>query len=134
MAAAIHRQVQHDAVAVSAHHAFHEFERLAVGQEGKGNTIFTSSDDPNINAVRPYLGHNAINAIESAFDSNYNGLLVSFQKRFHTAGLIGLAYTYSKNLTDNASDRSNAPQNSYSWHEGEYGPATLDRQQVLELN
>ncbi|MGD0868157.1 MAG: carboxypeptidase-like regulatory domain-containing protein [Bryobacteraceae bacterium] len=98
------------------------------------NTIFTTADDPHINAVRPYLGYNAINAIESAFDSNYHALLVSFKKRFSTAGLIGVSYTYSKNLTDNASDRSNAPQSSYNYHEGEYGPATLDRQQVLNIN
>jgi hypothetical protein len=97
-------------------------------------TTFTSSDDPRINAVRPYLGYNAINAIESAFDSNYNALLVSFRKKFGAAGLIDLAYTYSKNLTDNASDRSNAPQSTYNYHEGEYGPATLDRQQVFELD
>jgi len=97
-------------------------------------TRFTSTDDARINAVRPYLGYNAINAIESAFDSNYSALLVSFKKQFGAAGLLNFAYTYSKNLTDNASDRSNAPQSSYNWHEGEYGPATLDRQQVFTLN
>jgi hypothetical protein len=97
-------------------------------------TTFTSTDDPRINAVRPYLGYNAINAIESAFDSNYNALLVSFRKRFAVGGLITANYSYSKNLTDNASDRSNAPQSSYNWHEGEYGPATLDRQQVFNVD
>jgi hypothetical protein len=99
-----------------------------------GNTIFTTADDPRINAVRPFLGYNAINAIESAFDSNYHALEVSFRKEFGAAGLLGAAYTYSKNLTDNASDRSNAPQSSYNWHEGEYGPATLDRTSVFNLN
>ena len=44
------------------------------------------------------------------------------------------AYTWSKNLTDNASDRSNAPQNSYNWHEGEYGLYAGDRRQSLTLN
>jgi hypothetical protein len=108
---------------------------LAAGlHAANGNTIFTTADDPHINAVRPYLGYNAINAIESAFDSNYNALLVNFKKRFATAGLIGFSYTYSKNLTDNASDRSNAPQSSYDYHNGEYGPATLDRQQVANFN
>ena len=108
---------------------------LAAGlHAANANTIFTTADDPHINAVRPYLGYNAINAIESAFDSNYHALLVSFKKRFSSAGLISASYTYSKNLTDNASDRSNAPQSSYNWHEGEYGPATLDRQQVLTVD
>jgi len=108
---------------------------LAAGlHAANSNTIFTTADDPRINAARPYLGYNAINAIESAFDSNYHALLVSFKKRFAAAGLIGVSYTFAKNLTDNASDRSNAPQSSYDYHDGEYGPATLDRKQVLNIN
>jgi hypothetical protein len=108
---------------------------LAAGlHTANGNTVFTTADDPRINAVRPYLGYNAINAIESAFDSNYNSLQAGFHKQFGSAGLAGIAYTWSKNLTDNASDRSNAPQNSYNWHEGEYGPATLDRTHVFTAN
>ena len=97
-------------------------------------TIFTTADDPRINAVRPYLGFNAINTIESAFDSNYNSLQVDVRKR-HSArgGVLAFAYTYSKMLTDNSSDRSNAPQNSYNWHEGEYGPASFDRKQIMTL-
>jgi len=108
---------------------------LAAGlHTANGNTVFTSADDPRINAVRPYLGFNAINTIESAFDSNYNALQLAVRKELGAAGLFNVAYTYSKNLTDNASDRSNAPQNSYDWHAGEYGPATLDRAQVLTFN
>src|SRR5262249_16112804 len=45
-----------------------------------------------------------------------------------------VAYTWSKNLTDNGSDRSNAPQNSYNWHDGEYGPYPGDRQHVFTFN
>ena len=108
---------------------------LAAGlHAANGNTIFTTADDPNINAARPYLGWNAINALETAFDSNYHSLQTSVRKQFRGAGVISAAYTYSKNLTDNASDRSNAPQNSYNWHEGEYGPATLDRKHVFNVN
>jgi hypothetical protein len=104
------------------------------GNNAPGTTIFTSADDPNINAVRPYYGWNYINALETAFDSNYHSLQVMFTKNFHASGLFQAAYTYSKNLTDNGSDRSNAPQNSYNWHEGEYGPYPGDRQQILTLN
>jgi hypothetical protein len=104
------------------------------GGNGPGTTIFTTTDDPRINAVRPYLGYGAINALETAFDSNYHSLQVSFRKNFRSAGLFNLAYTWSKTLTDNGSDRSNSPQNSYNYHEGEYGPYPGDRQQVLTLN
>jgi hypothetical protein len=104
------------------------------GANAPGTTIFTTADDPRINAVRPYIGYNAINTLETAFDSNYHSLQVSMRKNFRSAGLFNLAYTWSKNLTDNGSDRSNAPQNSYNWHEGEYGPYPGDRQHVLTLN
>jgi hypothetical protein len=104
------------------------------GSSGPGTTIFTTADDPRINAVRPYYGWNYINALETAFDSNYHSLQVSVRKNFRGAGMFNVAYTWSKNLTDNGSDRSNAPQNSYNWHEGEYGPYGGDRQQVLTVN
>jgi len=104
------------------------------GTTGPGTTIFVTSDDPRINAVRPFLGYNAINTIETAFDSNYHSLQVTFRQNFGAAGQFSGAYTWSKNLTDNGSDRSNAPQNSYNWHEGEYGPYPGDRQQNLVLN
>jgi hypothetical protein len=101
---------------------------------GPGTTVFTSADTPGINAIRPSLGFGAFTAIESAFDSNYHALQAHLRKSFGDKGTLGVAYTWSKTLTDNGSDRSNAPQNSYNWHEGEYGPAPTDRRQALTLN
>ena len=107
---------------------------LAAGLHAGAGTIFTTADSPKINAVRPFLGFNAINVIKPAFDSNYHSWQTSFSKRFTIGGQVNLAYTWSKSLTDNASDRSNAPQNSNNWHNGEYGPATLDRKHVFNIN
>jgi hypothetical protein len=108
---------------------------LAAGLHvNNGNTVFTSADEPNINAVRPFKGFTAINTVETAFDSNYSSLQAHVRKSFGAAGLFDIAYTYSKVLTDNSSDRSNAPQNSYNWHEGEYGRASFDRTQVFVAN
>ncbi len=72
--------------------------------------------------------------METAFDSNYHSLQATVRKDFRGAGAISAAYTWSKNLTDNGSDRSNAPQNSYNWHEGEYGPYPGDRKQILTVS
>ena len=108
---------------------------LAAGlHTANGNTIFTSADDPRINAVRPYLGYGPITDILTAFDSNYHSLQATVRKNFGAAGLFNASYTWSKTLTDSSSDRSNAPENSYNWHEGEYGPASFNRTQVLTLN
>jgi hypothetical protein len=102
--------------------------------QANGNTVFTSTDIPSINAVRPYQGFTYINTLESAFDSNYHSLQTQLRKKLGSAGQFNLSYTYSKYLTDNGSDRSNAPQNSYNWHEGEYGPSPGDRTHVLTFN
>jgi hypothetical protein len=102
--------------------------------QANGLSAFTSTDENRINYVKPYQGFAGIRGLATAFDSNYNSLQISLHKSFGAAGLIGLAYTWSKMLTDNSSDRSNAPQNSYNWHEGEYGRATFDRTQILTVN
>ena len=94
-------------------------------------TTFTSANEPILNTIRPYLGYNAINVIVPWFNSNYNALQVYGQKLFHDASQVSFSYTWSKNLTDNQSDRSNAAQNFYNPHEGEYGLASLDRRQVF---
>jgi hypothetical protein len=108
---------------------------LAAGlHQANGNTVFTSADTPRINAVRPFRGFNAFSDIQTAFDSNYHSLQTQLRREFGANGLLGISYTYSKALTDNGSDRGNAPQNSYNWHEGEYGLAPFDRRQVLSAN
>ena len=107
---------------------------LAAGlHTANGNTIFTTTDDPRINAVRPFLGFNAINTQQTAFDSNYHSLQVNIRKSFGSYGQFHAAYTWSKVLTDSGAD-STAPQSSFNWHEGEYGPYPGDRQQVLTLD
>ena len=106
----------------------------AAGLKTGTGTIFNSTDDIRINAVRPYRGYNAINMVQPWFNSNYHALQIQMRKRFGAAGQFNLSYTWSKNLTDNASDRSNAPQNTYNFHDGEYGPARLDRRQVFSFN
>jgi hypothetical protein len=108
---------------------------LAAGlHQANGNTVFTTTDEPRINAVKPYLGFAGITALETAFDSNYHSLQIDVRKNMGTAGLIGAVYTFGKVLSDNGSDRSNAPQNSYNYHEGEYARAPWDRAQVFTLN
>jgi len=93
----------------------------------------TSANSPRLNALRPYLGYRSVNVIETAFNSNYNSLQTSFNKRFGKSGVMGAAYTWSKSLTNNASDRSNAPQNAYNV-QADYGPSALDRKHVFTAN
>lgn len=64
--------------------------------------------------------------IENRFSSNYHSLQTQFQKRWGSSSLFVFNYTWSHNLIDNPSDRSNAPQNTYDIA-AEYGPSSLDR-------
>jgi hypothetical protein len=108
---------------------------LAAGlHSGAGTTIFTSTDDPRINAVRPFLGYNAINTIQSAFDSNYHSLQTNVRRQFRSAGQVSFAFTWSKYMTNAGSDSGTAPQNSHNWHEGEYGRSPLDRKFVASAD
>jgi hypothetical protein len=98
------------------------------------STNVTSANTPLLNLLRPYQGYSGISALENWFNSNYHSLQVTGQKRFQGESLVAFAYTWSKNLTDNQTDRSSAPQNLYNFHDGEYGPATFDRRHVFTAN
>lgn len=97
---------------------------------GAQNTIVTNSTQgQSLNAVRPFQGYGPMRALETEFNSNYHALQASIQKHWG-ANVLQLNYTWSHNLTDNPSDRSNAPQNPYDLH-AEYGPSALDRRHNL---
>jgi hypothetical protein len=97
-------------------------------------TTFTSSGSEAIlNALRPYKGYNAITAIEPWFNSNYHSLQVYAKKQFTGDSLITGSYTWSRNNTNNQTDRSTAAQDTYDFH-SEYGPAQYDRTQVFSAS
>lgn len=86
-----------------------------------------------LDQIRPYKGWRGIAMIQPRFNSNYHSLQVSATRRFSGASQIQLAYTWSKNLTDNQTDRSTAPMNTYDIP-AEYGRAQLDRRHVTTVN
>ena len=85
-----------------------------------------------LDQLRPYRGYRSIAMITPQFNSNYHSLQTMAQRRFG-ASQINVAYTWSKNLTDNQTDRSTASQNSYN-NRGDYGRAALDRRHVFSAN
>ena len=112
-------------------YAFRNAANVALNPNAVGTTTFT--DALILDQIRPYRGYRAINVIQPRFNSNYHSLQVSAQHRFSGASQVNLAYTWSKNLTDNQTDRSTAPQNPYNIT-GEYGRAQFDRRHVFTLN
>jgi hypothetical protein len=86
-----------------------------------------------LDQLRPYRGYRSINMITPQFNSNYHSLQALAQHRFAGSSQVNVAYTWSKNLTDNISDRSDAPTNSYNIRL-DRGRATLDRAHIFTAN
>ncbi len=86
-----------------------------------------------LNAVRPYAGFASIHDRVPEFSSIYNSLQVSLNRRVRAGLNLGLAYTWSRNLTNNSADRNSPIQNTYN-PQGDYGPAFFSRDQVLTFN
>jgi hypothetical protein len=97
-------------------------------------TAFTSSAGTNIlDQLRPYRGYRSITMLQPRYNSNYHSLQFQLQSRFEQNSQLQVAYTWSKNLTDEQNDRTNAPENSFDIH-SEYSRAALDRRHVFTLN
>src|ERR1043166_6390533 len=86
-----------------------------------------------LDQIRPYRGYRSINMITPQFNSNYHSLQTLAQRRFKDSSQLNIAYTWSKNITDNQTDRSTAPENSYNIRL-DRGLATLDRRHVFTAN
>jgi outer membrane receptor protein involved in Fe transport len=98
------------------------------------STVFTSANEAILNNLRPYQGYNSINTIEPWFNSNYHAMQVYGQKTLKSNSIVSFSYTWSRVITDNGSDRSNAAQNLYNFHDGEYGLAGFNRSHIFNVN
>ena len=98
-----------------------------------GVAFLSAANSQILDQLRPYRGYRSINVVQPRFNSNYHSLQVFGQHRFSGSSQVNLAYTFAKNLSDNQTDRSTAPQNSYDI-KGDYGRAALDRRHVMTAN
>ncbi|HXJ91606.1 MAG TPA: hypothetical protein VMT20_01830 [Terriglobia bacterium] len=95
--------------------------------------VRTANPAAQANAIRPYLGYNAGSTIGTEFNSNYNSLQISLNRRMSHGLNLGVAYTWAQTLTNNPSDRSDAPYNTYNFA-ADYGPASFSVGQDLIIN
>jgi len=84
--------------------------------------------------IRPFRGYRSINVLETRYNSNYHSLQAYAQHRFSGASQLNVAYTWSKNLTDNQTSSVNAAPQDVNNIRAEYGRAILDRRHVLTFN
>jgi hypothetical protein len=98
-------------------------------------TLATREANPNspLNNIRPYLGYSDFHTRLPIFTSNYNSLQVSLNHRTKRDLTLGIAYTWSKNLSDQSNDRATA--NTYTYNPKlDYGPSALNEPQIFIAN
>jgi hypothetical protein len=108
-------------------------------------TLAARESNPNapVNNIRPYLGYSDFHTRVPAFTANYNSLQVSLNHRSRDLTL-GIAYTWSRNLTDQANDRGGTAQintttslntTTYTYDPKlDYGPSSLNEPQIFIAN
>src|SRR6185503_5086524 len=111
-------------------YAFHNTASVGVTA---GNPNGAANDILILDQIRPYKGYRSIALVQPRYDSNYHSMQISAERRFTGSSYVKLAYTWSKNLTNNPSDRSNSPQNPYDIR-SEYQRASLDRRHIMNIN
>ncbi len=120
------------------------FEIAYVGSEGKHllgerdinqPTLGARASNPNayVTAVVPYTGYSWFAARLSQYVSNYNSLQVSLNHRSEHGLTLGIAYTWSKTLTDQSNDRTTGTYDTYNPHL-DYGPSNLNQPQTFVAN
>ncbi len=87
----------------------------------------------NINALRPYPGFGRITSRDPEFTSNYNSLQITLNRQVSRGLNVGVAYTWSKNLTTNTDDRGALANNTYDL-KMDYGPSGYSTPQILVFN
>jgi hypothetical protein len=98
-------------------------------------TVSARTNNPNadVNAIRPFLGYGYMHDRAPLFTNNYNSLQVSLSHRSSRGLTVGLAYTWSKDLTTNSNDRGTSATSSYDFLR-DYGPSSTNTPQILEVN
>ncbi|MDP2996977.1 MAG: carboxypeptidase regulatory-like domain-containing protein [Bryobacterales bacterium] len=89
----------------------------------------TRNPGVNVNALRPYPGWANLNMYITGSNSMYNSLQVQGKRQIGGGGLLNLAYTWSRTITD-ASGYSEGPMDSYNFKR-DRGLATFHRQHVF---
>jgi hypothetical protein len=92
-----------------------------------------ANPDVQVNAVRPYLGYSFFEARIPMFTSRYNSLQVGLNHRVSHNLTLGVAYTWSRNLSDQSNDRGSANTDTYDLNL-DFGPTALNTPNIFITN
>ncbi|HEX3660448.1 MAG TPA: TonB-dependent receptor [Acidobacteriaceae bacterium] len=86
-----------------------------------------------VTAVVPYRGYSWFASRIPEYSSNYHSLQASLNHRVANGLTLGIAYTWSKTLTNQSNDRDTETYDTYNPHL-DYGPASLNQPQTFVAN
>lgn len=86
-----------------------------------------------VTAVVPYLGYSWFASRIPFYTSNYHSLQVSLRHHTNYGLTLGIAYTWSKTLTNQSNDRGTETYDTYN-PSIDYGPSTLNQPQTFVAN
>ncbi|HKP48243.1 MAG TPA: carboxypeptidase regulatory-like domain-containing protein [Pyrinomonadaceae bacterium] len=104
--------------------------QAALTAQLRANGTIGSTTRVSINAVRPFLGYASITDRRTEAASNYNSLQLTLNKRMSRGLEYGAVYTWSKNLTNASTDRSDSPQDPLNL-DAERAPSLFDRTHIF---
>jgi hypothetical protein len=120
----------------SGNHAVHMMDQRQVNALPAGTFLTnpTLSQSVNFynNALLPYRGWGALDAVETLAYSRYDAMLLRVSRRFANSISFDFNYTFSKvmDIVDNDSDQVNNPFNIAS----NYAPANYDQTNVVTID
>lgn len=117
-------------VAYVGHRGTHGWQVYDINQPTQG--ALQANPGVNVNALRPYKGFAAIQEEESVVNSTYNGLQLSWNRRFSSGLMFGFSYTYSKSMDGGSNYRDIVPDTyntSNLW-----GPSEYDVRHIAIIN
>jgi hypothetical protein len=117
-------------VAYVAHRGYHGWDVYDINQVPAGT--LQANPGVSINALRPYKGYAAIQEEESVVNSMYNGLQITWNRRFTAGSMFGFTYTYSKSM-DNSSNYRDIVPDTYNTS-NLWGPSEYDSRHVAIIN
>ncbi|MGA8028382.1 MAG: TonB-dependent receptor, partial [Bryobacteraceae bacterium] len=117
-------------VAYVGHRGIHGWDVYDINQPTVGALL--ANPGMNVNQLRPYKGFAEIQEEESVVNSMYNGLQVSWNRRFTSGSMFGVSYTFSKSM-DNSSNYRDIVPDTYNTS-NLWGPSEYDTRHILIVN
>lgn len=117
-------------VAYVGHRGYHGWAVYDINQVPAGT--LQANPGVNINQLRPYKGFAAIQEEESVVNSMYNGLQITWNRRFTAGSMFGVSYTFSKSM-DNSSNYRDIVPDTYNTS-NLWGPSEYDERHIAIIN